>query len=312
MHAPIALFVYRRPRHARAALESLARNPLAAQSALYVFCDGAKGNDEGERREVEEVRRLVRERQWCGSISIVEAPANRGLAASIVGGVTEVVQRHGQAIVLEDDLVLSPGFLDYMNRALAVYADSPGVMHVAGYSPPVDGPLPQTYFYRNTTCWGWGTWARAWRHFSSDSARLLAELRRRDLVYRFNLDGSYPSTDQLLANLEGNLETWAIKWYASVMLAGGVCLHPYPSLVQNIGTDESGTHTGVTDQYRIARLADRIEVAPIEPCEEHRAAAAAIRRFNLAASPGAAHALLARVKALGWALFPSAMLRSRR
>lgn len=292
-------------------LESLARNTLAAHSELYVFSDGAKGEDEGERRQVEEVRRLVRERQWCGTVSVVEAPANRGLAASIAGGVSEVVRRHGRVIVLEDDLVVSPGFLDYMNSALQVYENEARVMHVAAYSPPVAGQLPQTYLYRNTTCWGWGTWARAWRHFNPDAVQLLAELGQRRLIYRFNLDGSYPSTDQLVFNIDGTCDTWAIKWYASVMLAGGLCLHPQPSLVQNIGTDDTGTHTGVTDLYRIAQLADRIEVAPIRPLEEHRAAAAAVRRFNLEANPGMAGALLARLKALGWAYFPSAMIRSR-
>lgn len=312
MPAPIALFVYRRPRHAREALESLAGNALAAQSELFIYSDAAKGGDERERREVEEVRRLIRERAWCGKVTIIEAPANRGLAASITGGVTEMVQRHGRAIVLEDDLVLSPGFLAYMNRTLEVYENEPGVMHIAGYSPPLSAPLPPTYLYRNTTCWGWGTWARAWKHFNPDAAQLLAELGRRHLNYDFNLDGSYPSTDQLVFNIDGLRDTWAIKWYASVMLAGGLCLHPHPSLVQNIGTDDSGTNTGSTEQYRIARLAKHVEVEPIQPIEENRAAAAAIRAFNLAAYPGLQAALLARLRAFGWKHFPSAMVRARR
>ncbi len=310
--APIALFAYRRPRHLRAALESLARNPLAAQSELFVYCDGARGADERERREVDEVRRLVRERAWCGKVSVIESPANRGLAASITGGVTEVVQRHGRAIVLEDDLVLSPGFLAYMNDALRAYEGESAVMHVAGYSPPLAAPLPATYLYRNTTCWGWGTWARAWQHFNPDAAQLLAELGRRNLFHRFNLDGSYPATDQLIDNIDGIRQTWAIKWYASVMLAGGLCLHPHPSLVQNIGTDDSGTHTGATDQYRIARLAERIGVAPLRAIEESEQAAAAIRRFNLDAHPGIGGALLGRLRALGWEYFPAAMVRARR
>ncbi len=312
MNAPIALFVYRRPQHARRALESLERNPLAAQSELFVFADGPKGGDEREQGEVEEVRRLVRERPWCGKVSIAESPANRGLAASITGGVAEIVQRHGRVIVLEDDLVLSPGFLAYMNRALEVYENEPRVMHVAGYSPPLAAPLPQTYLYRNTSCWGWGTWARAWKHFSPDAAQLLSELGRRNLFHRFNLDGSYPSIDQLIDNLGGGRETWAIKWYASVMLAGGLCLHPHPSLVQNIGMDDSGTHTGNTDLYRVGQLADRVEVVAIRPVEESGEAAAAIRRFNLDASPGVRGALVARLRALGWAYFPSTMARSRR
>ncbi len=312
--APVALFVYRRPRHTREALESLARNPLAAQSEIVIYSDGPKGADERERREVEEVRRLLRERAWCGKVTIVEAPVNRGLAASIVAGVTEVIQRSGRAIVLEDDLVLSANFLAYMNDALRIYKDKPGVMHVAGYSPPVAAPLPPTYLYRNTTCWGWGTWARAWKHFNPDAAQLLAELVRRKLIHRFNLDGSYPSTDQLLDNIDGLRETWAIKWYASVMLAGGLCLHPHPSLVQNTGLDGSGTYPGATDLYRVAQLAGRVPVAAIDPLAENAAAAAGIRKFNLDgdAGTGIAGRLLRRLRAFGWKHFPAGTVRSRR
>jgi len=305
--APIAFFAYRRPAHARRALESLAANPLAAQSDLYVFSDGPRGGDARERADVEAVRALLRERAWCGRVTIREAPSNLGLAASITRGVGEVLDRHDRVIVLEDDLVVSPGFLDYMNDALAAYAGEPRAMHVAGYSPPVPEALPATYFYRNTTCWGWGTWSRAWRHYRADAAALLGELRARGLVHRFNLDGSYPSTSQLQDNVERVRETWAIKWYASVLLADGLCLHPHPSLVQNIGTDDSGTHTGATDQYRVAALAPRIDVAP-RPVAEDAAAAAAIRRFNLRAQGWPAGPL----RALGWRCAPSLMLRLAR
>jgi len=310
--APIAFFAYRRPHHARAALESLARNPLAKQSEMVIFSDGPKGGDERERREVDEVRSLLRERAWCGKVTIVEAPVNRGLAASIVAGVTEVVQRSSRVVVLEDDLVLAPDFLAYMNDALRVYEDKPGVMHIAGYSPPVAGPLPPTYLYRNTTCWGWGTWARAWKHFNPDAGQLLAEIVRRRLVHRFNLDGSYPSTDMLLENIDGVRETWAIKWYASVMLAGGLCLHPHPSLVQNIGFDGSGTYPGATDLYEVPQLAGRVPVVAIGPIAENAAAAAAIRTFNLGPDAGIAGALLQRLRAFGWKHFPGATVRSRR
>ncbi len=310
--APVVLFVYRRPRHTREALESLARNTLAPQSELFIYADGPKSADDRERREVDDVRRLLRERPWCGRVTIVDAPVNRGLAASITGGVTDIVQRYGRAIVLEDDLVTSPGFLSYMNHALQVYENEPEVMHVAGYSPPLAGSLPPTYLYRNTTCWGWGTWARAWKHYHSDAAHLWSELRRRGLLYRFNLDGSYPSTDQLFGNIDGSLETWAIKWYASVMLAGGLCLHPHPSLVQNIGTDNSGTHIGATNKYSIAHLATSIEVEPICPVAESRAAASAIQRFNLDAHPGMIGVLAGRLRALGWEYLPSVMARFRR
>lgn len=312
MHAPVALFVYRRPRHARETLESLSRNSLAAESELFVFSDGSRGIDEQERRDVEEVRRLLRTRQWCGKVSVIESTENRGLATSITSGVSEIIRRFGRVIVLEDDLVTSPFFLSYMNRALQVYEHEPKVMHIAGYSPPLAANLPPTYLYRNTTCWGWATWDRAWRIFRSDARSMFAELEKRNLFYRFNLDGSYAATRQLIDNIDGTLDTWAIRWYASVFLAGGLCLHPHRSLVQNIGADGSGTNSGTTEIYRVGELAEQIDVVAVHPVEETREASDAIRRFNLNAHPSLMWRALSRARALGWAYCPSFMVRMQR
>jgi GT2 family glycosyltransferase len=147
--APIALFVYNRPVHTRRTLEALARNPEANRSHLYIFSDGPKADaSQADLEAIEEVRRIIRERDWCGEVSIAEADRNYGLAQSIRGGVTKVVNQWGRIIVLEDDIETSPGFLDYMNRALEVYNKDAQVMHIGAYVPrsgcPL--PLPSTFF----------------------------------------------------------------------------------------------------------------------------------------------------------------------
>src|SRR5262245_8311088 len=113
--APIVFFAHKRPGHARQALESLAANPLAAQSRLHIFCDGPKTPD--EEAAVTATRQVVRERHWCGEVHVVERAANMGLAASVIAGVTEVLRTSERVIVLEDDLILSPLFLDWINNA---------------------------------------------------------------------------------------------------------------------------------------------------------------------------------------------------
>jgi GT2 family glycosyltransferase len=141
--APIALFTYNRPAHTRRTLETLAANPLARDSQLVAFSDGPRTGDEGK---VAEVRAVLRERAWCGEVRIAESPVNRGLAASIISGVTELLREHDRLIVLEDDLALSPGFLAYMNAGLERYAGDERVMSVAGYLPPLKGELPPAVF----------------------------------------------------------------------------------------------------------------------------------------------------------------------
>src|SRR5262245_39418317 len=114
--APIILFAYKRPRHTLALLESLAANPEARRAHLTIYCDGPKNC--GEADAVVEVRRVARSRAWCGHVDVVERSANMGLADSVIAGVTETLTRADDVIVLEDDLVLSPCFLRFMNAAL--------------------------------------------------------------------------------------------------------------------------------------------------------------------------------------------------
>ena len=169
MPAPVALFVYNRPDHTRQTLEALARNRGAETTTLYVFSDGPKPNASAEERQrIAVTRQLVCSQPWVRNIILVESDANRGLADSIVAGVQRVLAEHGRVIVLEDDIVTSPGFLEFMNRGLELYADDEKVMHLSGYMYPLDLPTRGTAFLRILSCWGWATWARAWRHYEAD------------------------------------------------------------------------------------------------------------------------------------------------
>jgi hypothetical protein len=241
--APIALFVYRRPDHTRRVLQALSENELSSSSLLYIFADGPKTDaSEEEKNQIAEVRQIIRSKAWCGKIQIFEAQTNQGLADSIISGVTKVVECHGRIIVLEDDIVTSPFFLRYMNDALIRYANEERVMHVAGFMPSMDShDKPEYFFLRNSSCWGWATWHRAWRNFHNDPTPYLAEFGPKDIL-RFNLDGTHNFWGQLQANRDGLLKTWAVFWYACVFSHNGLCLHPRESFVENIGFDNSGTH----------------------------------------------------------------------
>lgn len=259
--APIVLFVYNRPWHTRQTLEALAVNKLADQSELFVFADGPKLNASPEDiARIIKVRGIIKEKQWCKSIKIIESEINKGLADSIISGVTRIVNEYGKIIVLEDDIVTSPGFLKYMNDALNLYSSEVKVMHVSGYMFPVKKKLPQTFFYNSTSCWGWGTWARAWKYFDKDAKKLSGLIYNKGLIKKFNIQNSYPFYSHLEDNVSGKLNTWAIKWYASVFLESGFALHPYPSLTNNIGHDSSGVHCSNNNKYHWEMLAKEIFV----------------------------------------------------
>jgi len=266
--APIVLFVYNRPEHTRRTLEALANNDLADKSRLYIFSDGpSEPSSSLELEKITEVRKVIRERNWCKKIHIVERPGNLGLADSIIGGVSEVVNQYGKIIVLEDDMITSPGFLQFMNDALNEYHVDEEVMHISGYMFPIKGDLPETFFFNVTSCWGWGTWQRAWQHFKGDTRQLYQEIIHSGQVDRSNVEGQYDYLEELRMNLDGTIKTWAVKWYASMFLNKGLSLHPRRSLVDNIGVDGSGINSAITDRFKVKKLASSIEVTRIEKVE---------------------------------------------
>ena len=241
-YAPILLFVYNRPEHVRRNIQALLKNELAAESELFIYSDAAK--DETSQAAVKEVRAFIRSIQGFKKITITERAENWGLARSIIDGVTTQINRYGRVIVLEDDLVVAPHFLQFMNDALETYRDEERVGHIQACDFTHDPSLPDTFLIKWTGSWGWGTWDRAWKHFNADGKALLTELESRKLTYTFDFNGKYGYTRMLRRQIEGKNNSWAIRWNASLFLKGILSLNVGKSLVQNEGFDGSGTNCG--------------------------------------------------------------------
>lgn len=246
MPAPIALFVYNRPDHTRRTIDALARNVGAEASDLFVFSDAPRSV--AAEAAVAEVRALLRTVTGFRSVEIVERHENWGLRRSIVDGVTRLCDARGDVIVVEDDLVTSPWFLDYMNAALDRYRDEPRVMQVAGHMFPIESrSATDATFLSFTSSWGWSTWKRAWDFFdpaASGYASLRDDAKRRR---SFDLNDSYPFFAMLEDAIAGRIDSWAIRWYLSVFDRDGLVLFPRESLVENLGFDGTGLHCDVSD-----------------------------------------------------------------
>jgi len=243
--APIVLFVYNRPWHTRQTIEALQKNELAEESELFIYADAAK-NDDG-KESVNEVRRYIETIDGFKKVTIIKREKNWGLADSIIDGVTSIVNRYGKIIVLEDDLVTSSYFLKFMNEALVKYEKEEKVYSVTGYSFSNDIDICSTYFLKITSSWSWGTWKDKWHSFSREDKRLRDCFKDK---YLFNYDNAYNYAGMAKEQLKGNLDSWAIYWYASVFMKEGLTLYPAKSFVHNIGFDGSGVHCGVSNLKR--------------------------------------------------------------
>ncbi|MBC7829379.1 MAG: glycosyltransferase family 2 protein [Chitinophagaceae bacterium] len=267
--APIVLFTYNRPWHTAQTLRSLADNLLSNESELIIYVDGPKPNaPEDNIKNILLVRELVQKQTWCKKLTVNISTKNKGLSNSIIDGVSETLKTYDRIIVLEDDMILSPHFLEFMNEALEKYQDIENVISIHGYCLPIDYPEP-VFLLKGADCWGWGTWRRGWDLFNPDSQLLMAQLKDKKLQYQFDLNGSYPYTKMLNYQIRGKVDSWAIRWHASAYLQNKLTLYPGKSLVQNIGGDGSGTHSQNEEHTKTILKTDKIilkDIPVVESC----------------------------------------------
>ena len=243
--APVVLFVYNRLEHTTKTIESLSKNLLASQSVLYIFSDAPKSdNVANDVAQVREYISTLSSKGYFKDIIIKEADTNMGLADSIIGGVTNVMQKYGRAIVLEDDLLCAPDFLDFMNQSLDFYKDNPMIGSISGYSPLK--ALPQHYskdiwIASRTSSLGWATWIDRWQEVKWDIDDFETFKRDKKARKRFDECGS-DRYDRLRRQLEIGANSWSIRFGYWQFRAGKYTIFPSYTRIQHIGWDGSGVH----------------------------------------------------------------------
>jgi hypothetical protein len=251
--SPIVLFVYNRPWHTRLTVEALQKNTLASNSELFIYADGEKNSN--DRNKVEEVRKYIETIHGFKRVVIIERKRNWGLADSIIDGVTKIVNQYGRVIVLEDDLITSPYFLKFMNDGLDVYKNRDDVFSITGFNfPKKQLPIPRDYhdnIYLSYRCmsWGWATWENRWLKVDWDVKDFRELEKNKKKIKLFNRGGEdlFP---MLKRQLEGKIDSWAIRFCYAHYKNNSFCIYPTKSFVDNSGFDGSGVHCGVDESIK--------------------------------------------------------------
>lgn len=265
MLAPICLFAYDRPEHLKQTIKYLSENDLAKESSLFIFCDGPKSKQNQDKTK--EVRAIANSTKGFRTVQVTMRDTNKGLANSIIEGVTKIVNKFGKVIVLEDDMITSPYFLSYCNQALDLYEDEKEVASIHGYLYPLKQDIKETFFLRGTDCWGWATWKDRWADFNPSGKDLKNKLDQRGLKRLFDYNDNYPFYQMLVDQIEGKNNSWAIRWHATMFLKNKLTLYPQKSLIQNIGLDSSGTHCVETNHFDVLVQKRPVNLKKIEISE---------------------------------------------
>lgn len=254
MLAPVVLFVYKRYEHTRKVLEALNKNTLATESELYIFGDGARA--EKDQPDVDKVRQVVDqflENSVFKKVHCLFSDTNSGLAKSVIRGVSDIMDQYGKVIVVEDDLITSVDFLQYMNDALDFYQGNKKIWSISGYSflnpKELDYDHDVYMGYRGSS-WGWATWKDRWDLVDwevSDYNKFKVNpfARRKFAIAGADMPG------MLDLQMHGHISSWAIRWCYQQSKLGMYTVFPKWSRVRNIGLDGSGTHSGNTHNFDV-------------------------------------------------------------
>lgn len=245
---PIILFAYNRPLHTEQVLQALKKNELADQSHLIIYVDGPKDGTAVEQvQQIEEVRRVVQQEQWCATVEYHFAEKNIGCRDSIIQGITQVLEQYEAAIILEDDIVTSPYFLSYMNKCLNFYKNYKSVFSISGMTLPENQfKIPNDYNYdvyvslRQLNS-GWGTWSDRWELIDWDLS-FVGELLNQKSVSQAYKRGGDDLLKMLLEQVDGKSDAWDIQFTYNQFKYHAVSIVPRYSYIDNIGGDGLGTH----------------------------------------------------------------------
>jgi len=256
----IVLFVYKRINHTRKVLTALRDNDNSSNFDLIVFSDAAKL--ERDKLAVSNVRELCRNFGGFKSSTLICRDKNLGLSESVLSGIDEVFNVYNKVIVLEDDLVPSDYFLEFMSQALEMFENDTRVGSISGYQYPIENKFEKPFFLRGADCWGWATWRDRWINFERSGELLLSRLDSSPDRELFDYNGAYPYKKMLFDRVKGKNDSWAILWHAHNWLESKLILYPNHSLIDNIGNDNSGENSGLGSLFDIELHQHMITLSP--------------------------------------------------
>jgi GR25 family glycosyltransferase involved in LPS biosynthesis len=249
--APIVLFCFNRPKHLEKTLNALKENILAADSTLYVFSDGPRLNNEKDEALVVEVRNLISNVHGFKNVKHFFSEENKGLANSVIKGISKLFDEYEQVIVLEDDILVSKDFLQFMNDCLMKYKNDESIFSISGYSYKLDKvkSAPELNLVKRASSWGWATWRNVWQNVDWD-VKSFESFMHDDVAPNEFMNAGKDQLPMLVKQQKGIINSWAIRWTFHHFLHSGYCLVPKHSKVKNIGTDGSGTNfNNTTNKY---------------------------------------------------------------
>lgn len=209
---------------------------------LYIAADGPR--NDAEKEKCQEVRKyILSHADWKCNVHTLFHENNLGCGKGVSSAISWFFTNVRMGIILEDDCLPDMTFFPYCEELLTRYENQSDVMHIAGYTPlnPSNVQNKESYYFsRMQFCWGWATWARAWKSFDFDINENYKKVLKSNGYFKNPLVRyKWKSIFSMMRKHE--IDTWDYQWAYKIFEKDGLCIIPNINLVQNIGFD-FGTH----------------------------------------------------------------------
>jgi len=249
--APIGITTYSRIKHLTKTVNSLRSNTLAKDSELYIFLDAPR---EGDEDKVETVREYIYTIDGFKKVHIIEREKN-DLMQNFLLGMQQLLDKHGKAIFMEDDNVVSNDFLEFMNEGLDFYENNKKIIAINGFNVPVlEDKYPKgyefDYYLSKFFCAaGFATWGdRGILEMVMYNDGYNDLIRDKKLYKKIKV--KHPGLISELKRIqEGTLDAGDFKITYNMIKNDMYVLKPIKSKVNNIGHDGSGVHCEASEKF---------------------------------------------------------------
>lgn len=244
-YAPVLISVYNRLKHLEKCVDSLKSNEFAKFTDLYIVSDAPYKKE--DNTIVFKIREYINSIKGFNSVKLIANKNNLGASRSIGNARNKVLDMYDILIIMEDDNIVSPHFLTFINEMLAKYEADNSIYSICGYNFRInisDNYPYDIYFYRTFCAWGFGIWKNKYVDISSDTF----QINDKSAIRKYKKMA--PSGYEVLKH---DMETGDICGDARIGYLlhknNQYCVFPIKTLVTNIGHDGSGRHCGISDVF---------------------------------------------------------------
>ena len=189
---------------------------------------------------------------WPCEVKTLFRDENLGCANAVFGAISWFFENEESGIICEDDIILSQDFFKLCEDLLPRYKDEDRVMEISARNESLRTDIDDSYVYAQCYhCWGWATWRRAWKKMDMQM-NAAPKLSIPYLVKRLGLFRGIMMKHYFMSAYRSlpNFNSWATRWFLSILNYDGLVICPGINLALNIGVD-GGEHyeKGSTDPY---------------------------------------------------------------